>query len=88
MHFLELSILPGIIHPYALVTNIVFIVLFFNKNYRYVLCELIFPDQKDVIPHIDTRAVYYAVKDALLDTHGDYGLGALQFSLSGTIVCH
>ncbi|CAG5131660.1 unnamed protein product [Candidula unifasciata] len=51
------------------------------KN-RYILCEVVFPDKKKEIPRIDTKSVYFAVRDAILDAHGDYGLGAVQFSLS------
>lgn len=52
-------------------------------HFRYLLCELVFPDKKKEIPHIDTKNVYLAVRDAILEAHGDYGLGAVQFSLSG-----
>uniref|UniRef100_A0A0B7B3Z7 Ribonuclease P/MRP protein subunit POP5 n=1 Tax=Arion vulgaris TaxID=1028688 RepID=A0A0B7B3Z7_9EUPU len=51
------------------------------KN-RYLLCELVFPDTKKESPNIDSKTVYFAVRDAVLDAHGDYGLGAVQFSLS------
>ncbi|BFZ18277.1 hypothetical protein BsWGS_21316 [Bradybaena similaris] len=51
------------------------------KN-RYLLCELVFPDKNKEIPPIDTKNVYLAVRDAILEAHGDYGLGAVQFSLS------
>ncbi|GFO21431.1 ribonuclease p/mrp protein subunit pop5 [Plakobranchus ocellatus] len=49
------------------------------KN-RYALCELMFPGQPET--SVESHQVYQAVKASLLDSHGDFGLAALQSSLS------
>ncbi|RUS77908.1 hypothetical protein EGW08_014339 [Elysia chlorotica] len=51
------------------------------KN-RYAICELVFPQTAESGPQMETYQVYQAVKQSLLESHGDYGLAALQSSLS------
>jgi ribonuclease P/MRP protein subunit POP5 len=54
------------------------------KN-RYILCELVFADGQSA-PHGSTPltdgVVFRCVRDAVIRSHGDYGIGVLQLSLS------
>ncbi|KAK3785406.1 hypothetical protein RRG08_045627 [Elysia crispata] len=51
------------------------------KN-RYAVCELVFSKMPQSAPLVETYQVYQAVKQSLLESHGDYGLAALQSSLN------
>ncbi|XP_059171731.1 ribonuclease P/MRP protein subunit POP5-like [Physella acuta] len=50
------------------------------KN-RYALCELIFPDQPSGAVNFGSK-LYQEVNRCILENYGDYGVGALQFSLA------
>ncbi|XP_070572976.1 ribonuclease P/MRP protein subunit POP5-like [Ptychodera flava] len=48
------------------------------KN-RYLLCELVFDDDKLVHP-VEEKVIYFTIKQAIERSHGDYGIGV---TLSG-----
>ena len=50
------------------------------------MCELVFSKMPQSAPLVETYQVYQAVKQSLLESHGDYGLAALQSSLSGMAI--
>ncbi|XP_005112800.1 ribonuclease P/MRP protein subunit POP5 [Aplysia californica] len=50
------------------------------KN-RYALCEVVTPGTQSSLLEINSQQVYSAVRNVILDTHGEFGLGSLQFSL-------
>ena len=59
--------------------------IFFLLFFRYFLCEMVFEDPNSRAFSIVTQNIYAAVKSKVRDTHGDYGLAAISWGLSGKV---
>ena len=62
-------------------SNVVIASMVRFKN-RYLLCEIVFPDNQLIERKFTDYEIYRCIKDSLADLHGDYGLGIMQSSLS------
>ncbi|XP_033123186.1 ribonuclease P/MRP protein subunit POP5-like [Anneissia japonica] len=49
---------------------------------RYLLCEIIFDERYANYPAVVSNDILSEIKNAVVHTHGDYGMGAVQLGLN------